>query len=259
MAEALDDGVAADAVTVRRYHSQIRRDAERLGGLVDNLFELSRLTRGAVELDRRPVALGDVVDQAVRAAAAPAAARGVRLEVRVAEELPRMAVGVRELGRVFTNLLENAVRHTPPGEAVVLEAVAEGGPDGAGDGGTACVRVAVRDTCGGIPAADLPRVFDPAFRGDAARSHDHRGGGLGLAIARGLVEAHGGSITVRNEGDGCRFTVRLPRATSDSANVAHLARPVGPLKPTQATRTTEPAERALPAATGSSGARGLVG
>ncbi len=72
--------------------------------------------------------------------------------------------------------------------------------------------VTVRDECGGIPAGDLDRVFDLAYRGDAARSpgDDHRGAGLGLAIARGLVEAHDGDIAVRNDDGGCRFTVRLP-------------------------------------------------
>ena len=77
----------------------------------------------------------------------------------------------------------------------------------AGSGG---VWISVTDECGGIPAPDLGRVFDVAFRGDSARSADGRGGGLGLAIAKGLVEAHDGSIEVANAGRGCRFTVRLP-------------------------------------------------
>jgi signal transduction histidine kinase len=71
--------------------------------------------------------------------------------------------------------------------------------------------IVVRDQCGGIPERDLNRVFDLAFRSDAARSKDARGGGLGLAIAKGLVEAHDGSIAVANEGPGCCFVVRLPR------------------------------------------------
>ena len=207
MAEALDDRVADDPHTVARYHHQIRHDAERLSALVDDLFELSRITSGALRLDRRPVPLGDVVAEAVRGARPSATARGVVLAERVGP-LPRLAVGARELVRVLANLLENAIRHTPPGGAVVVEAGTEGGDADA-------VILAVLDGCGGIPPADLARVFDVAFRGDAARGHDQRGGGLGLAIAKGLVEAHRGSITVANEVGGCRFTVRLPVAEGE--------------------------------------------
>jgi signal transduction histidine kinase len=200
MAEALDDGVADDPATVARYHQQIRGGAERLSALVDDLFELSRITSGALQLERRPVPLGDVVAEAVRAAGAPATTRGVALVERTGD-LPRLAVGARELVRVLANLLENAIRHTPPGGTVVVEARSAPGE----------VALSVLDGCGGIPPTDLARVFDVAFRGDAARGHDRRGGGLGLAIAKGLVEAHQGSIAVANEGKGCRFTVRLPR------------------------------------------------
>jgi signal transduction histidine kinase len=105
------------------------------------------------------------------------------------------------MARVVRNLLDNAIRHTPPGGRVRVEA--------GGDRDHAFVAVA--DMCGGIPDADLDRVFDLAFRGDAARTPSAGGGtGLGLAIARGLVHAHAGDIDVRNEGDG--FTVRLPLA-----------------------------------------------
>ena len=98
------------------------------------------------------------------------------------------------------NLLDNAIRHTPAGGRVVVESTSD--EHGA--------LLAVLDECGGIPAPDLDRVFDVAFRGDVARAKDDRGGGLGLAIARGLVEAQDGTIEVANHPHGCRFTVRLP-------------------------------------------------
>ncbi len=102
---------------------------------------------------------------------------------------------------VLLNLIDNAIRHTPSDGSVVVQA---GTDDGA-------AYVEVADSCGGIPDEDLDRVFDLAFRGDTARSPaSDGGGGLGLAIARGLVEAHDGAIAVRNDGDGCRFTIRLP-------------------------------------------------
>jgi signal transduction histidine kinase len=107
------------------------------------------------------------------------------------------------MARVVRNLLDNAVRHTPPGGAVKVQVRADH------DHAT----VSVLDGCGGIADEDLDRVFEPAYRGDTARSPaGDRGGGLGLAIARGLVEAHAGDIAVRNENGGCRFVVRLPLA-----------------------------------------------
>jgi signal transduction histidine kinase len=113
-----------------------------------------------------------------------------------------VALSTPEMARVVRNLLDNAIRHTPSGGTVTLEA-------GLDDTGTAA-EVSVQDGCGGIPEPDLDLVFDLAFRGDTARTPGDGGGGLGLAVARGLVEAHHGHITVHNEGPGCRFTVLLP-------------------------------------------------
>jgi signal transduction histidine kinase len=200
MAEALDDGVVSDAETVARYHGQLRRDSERLSLLVDDLFELSRINSGTLELDRRPVCLTEVVADAMSAARTHADLKGVRL-VDDVDELPRMEVASQEVTRVLHNLLDNAIRHTPAGGDVVV----------VGRTTDEAATIVVADQCGGIPEPDLSRVFDVAFRSDAARSKDSRGGGLGLAIAKGLVEAHAGSIDVGNEGDGCRFVVRLPR------------------------------------------------
>jgi signal transduction histidine kinase len=200
MSEALDDGVVTDEETVDRYHSQIRRDSERLSALVDDLFELSRINSGTLELDRRPVCLTEVVGDAVAAARTHADLKGV-VVVDDIDELPRMQVASQEVTRVLHNLLDNAIRHTPSGGEVSV--VGRASHDEA--------TITVRDQCGGIPEPDLNRVFDVAFRSDAARSRDARGGGLGLAIAKGLVEAHAGTIAVDNDGPGCSFVVRLPR------------------------------------------------
>jgi signal transduction histidine kinase len=107
-----------------------------------------------------------------------------------------------ELSRALGNLVVNAIRHTPEDGTVWVRAAVEEG--------VACLSVA--DCCGGIPADDLPRVFDVAFRGETARtpSTDGAGAGLGLAIARGIIEAHQGVIDVVNSGPGCRFEIRLP-------------------------------------------------
>ncbi|WP_067485624.1 sensor histidine kinase [Actinomadura hibisca] len=198
MAEALEDGVVDDEATVRRYHGRIRIEADRLTGMVDDLFELSRIHAGALRLSRERVGLADLVAEAVAGAEALARAKGVRLRGDVRAGLP-VQVDAGEFGRALRNLVVNAIRHTPSDGTVEVR--------GEIDGGQALVTVA--DACGGIPEQDLPRVFDVAFRGEAARTPGG-GAGLGLAIARGIVEAHAGEIGVANTGPGCRFVVRLP-------------------------------------------------
>ena len=202
MGEALDDGIVDEPEVVHRYHHQIVVDAERLSVLVDDLFELSRIHSGvAVGGDDR-ASLADVVADAVVGARAAAELKGVFLVDRVGD-LPEIDVSAGELSRVLHNLIDNAIRHTPSGGTVVLETCSD----------RAGAHVSVLDECGGIPTPDLDRVFDIAFRGDVARVRDEGGGGLGLTIARGLVEANAGSIEVANEERGCRFTVRLPVST----------------------------------------------
>ena len=204
LVEALEDGVVEDPVTVDRYHRTIREESDRLSGLVDDLFELSRIHAGALQLRPEDVRLGDLVSDALAGAAPVAEAKGVRLEGRVEGPDPTLRLSTPEVLRVLRNLLDNAIRHTPSDGAVVVAAGI--------DADSAYVEVT--DSCGGIPVDDLDRVFDLAFRGDTARTPAlDGGGGLGLAIARGLVEAHQGDIAVRNDGPGCRFTIRLPLTT----------------------------------------------
>ncbi len=200
MVEALEDGVVDEPATVARYLATIRHEADRLAQLVDDLFELSRIHAGAVGIERERVELGDLVSDALAASDVAASARGVVLEGALLEPAPLVSGSAPDLSRVLRNLLDNAIRHTPPGGAVRVEAASVGSH----------AVVSVRDGCGGIPAVELDRVFDLAFRGDDARTPGEASGGFGLAIARGLVEAHAGEIDVANEDGGCRFTVRLP-------------------------------------------------
>jgi signal transduction histidine kinase len=200
MAEALEDGVVDVPAQVADFHSRIRRETDRLSGMVDDLFELSRIHAGTLQLHLDRVSLADLVSDAVASVSPAAAAKRVRVRATPGA-WPTVVGSDTELGRVVRNLLANAIRHTPSDGAVVVAAGADA--DGAW--------LAVQDACGGIPADDLPRVFDVAFRGEAARSKDG-GAGLGLAIARGLVEAHRGQIAVQNVAPGCRFVVRLPVA-----------------------------------------------
>ncbi|MGH9001301.1 MAG: sensor histidine kinase, partial [Acidimicrobiia bacterium] len=199
MAEALCDGVVSDSGTVARYHAQMVGEVDRLAGLVDDLFELSRTQAGVVELHLEAVSLSDLVSDAVAGAVPVARAKGVRLEGHLRGSAPVLRLSTPEVARALRNLLENAIRHTPSDGTILVEAGVEG----------AAAYVSVTDGCGGIPELDLERVFDVAFRGETARTTGG-GTGLGLAIARGMVEAHGGEIVVGNENGGCRFTVRLP-------------------------------------------------
>jgi signal transduction histidine kinase len=203
MVEALDDGVVDDDAEVHAYYGRLTAETARLARLVDDLFELSRIEADALDLTLEPVSLGELVSDAVASASALADAKGVRVDGRVAARSPQVAASSRELTRAVVNLLDNAIRHTPRGGAVSV--LVGHGHDHA--------EVSVVDSCGGIPANEIDRVFELAYRGDTARTPRTGGGaGLGLAIARGFVEAHQGDIAVHNEGEGCRFTVRLPLA-----------------------------------------------
>ena len=204
MVEALEDGVVDDPETVARYYRTMGRETDRLAGLVDDLFELSRIQAGAVNLRLEQIPLDELVSDAVAGASLAAEAKGIRLGGDVASPPPVVELSIPEMARAVRNLLDNAIRHTPRGGTVWVDASA--------DSDARAALVSVRDGCGGIPAPDLPRVFELAYRGDAARTPGDGGAGLGLAVARGLVEAHHGEISVRNEGQGCRFTIRLPLA-----------------------------------------------
>ena len=200
MAEALEDQVVVDPRTVNQYHTQIRTEVDRLSTMIDDLFELSRIHAGALRLSRRMVGLEDVVAEVVASAEPLARSKGVRLTGAAVRGMPIYADSA-ELGRALRNLVTNAIRHTPSDGVVDVLAEVQSG----------MASVCVSDACGGIPPDDLPRVFDVAFRGESARTPaPDGGGGLGLSIARGIVEAHSGQIAVRNAGPGCQFLVRLP-------------------------------------------------
>ncbi|MBC9726235.1 sensor histidine kinase KdpD [Streptomyces sp. TRM68367] len=197
MAEALEDGMAADP---GRYLRQIRTEVERLNGMVGDLFELSRIHAGTLTLSLSRMSLYDLIGDALAGAYPLASENGVRLVGDHVEPVP-VEVDGKEMSRVLGNLLVNAIRRTPADGTVAV--AAERRPEG--------VVLSVTDSCGGIPDEDLPRVFDTGWRGTHARTPP-AGAGLGLAIVRGIVEAHRGHATVRNVTGGCRFEVILPLA-----------------------------------------------
>lgn len=203
LAEGLEDGVVEDRPEALR---QMRQTVDRMTGLVGDLFELSRLHSAPATRPpaRAMVSLVELTNDVTGELAAHARRRDVTLRLDVAGGDDRLAVrgSGDELARALTNLVGNAVRHTPPGGTVVVSAArAEDGR----------IDVAVVDGCGGIPAPDLERVFDVGWRAAPERDATDAGAGLGLAIAKGVIEAHAGSIAVENVPGGCRFDVVLPR------------------------------------------------
>jgi signal transduction histidine kinase len=205
--EALADGVAADRQTERRYLSSASRELEHLSRLVDDLFELARIDAGLLELTLEETSLHDLISDTISNFQPQAEQKHVRLEGEISGDVDPVLANPPRLQRVLHNLVSNALRHTPPDGTVTLRATPEGRR----------VQVEVSDTGEGIAAEDLPRVFERSFRGEHSRTRpdkdDAPGAGLGLAIARGLVEAHGGTIDVESDlGRGSRFYFTLKRA-----------------------------------------------
>jgi signal transduction histidine kinase len=204
MLENLVDGVEPpDPGAMKTMLAQV----ERLGRLVDQLLDLSRLESGAVPLERRTFDLQPMLEQAADEARLHAAGSGrdtVGLSVAVDPPGLRVEADPERVHQVVANLLENAVRHSPSGGRVTVTAASDHGG----------VRVEVADEGPGIPEQEAPRVFERFYRVDQARAAGDGGTGLGLAIARWIVELHGGDITVeRNIPRGCRMVVALPRGS----------------------------------------------
>ncbi len=194
MLEALEDGLAAP----EDYLPALRDQVRTLSTLVDDLFELARIDSGALTLELHEAELAGLVDGCLRGVAAEARARQVELESRVDSSIV-VRCAPEKVERVLQNLLANALRHTPSDGSVAV--FVEPGPN--------AVQVTVEDSGDGLSRESQARMFERFWRGDPARSA--RGAGLGLAIARGLVEAHGGRIWAENApGGGARVSFTLP-------------------------------------------------
>jgi signal transduction histidine kinase len=221
MAEAIDDGVVSDPATVRRYQRTIRTEVGHLSALMDELFELSRLESGALALQLERMALEDILSDALEGQLEHAAQAHINLFGSAEADLPPVRLDARQIQRVIDNLLQNALRHTPAGGAVVLHASRLTRANQ-----QAKVVIQVIDSGEGIAAQDLPHVFERTYRGEVSRTRSavdlddaSAHAGLGLAIAQRIVEAHGGEIAVTSPIDDEART--LLRATDiDTQSVA---------------------------------------
>jgi two-component system sensor histidine kinase BaeS len=200
--EALEDGVATlDARTVELLRAQTRR----LTRLSEDIGTVSRAEEGQVQMNLRTVQPAEVVGAAADSAAESYETKGVRLVTAIADGVPELALDPERIGQVLGNLLDNALRHTPTGGTVTISAAASRRSGG--------VVMSVADTGEGIPAEHLAHVFERFYRVDTARDRTHGGSGIGLAIAKAFVEAHGGqlSATSPGTGQGSTFRILLPR------------------------------------------------
>ncbi len=201
LVDAIDDELV-DEPTRRRYTRTMGTHIRALGGLIDDLFELSRMQAGEIRWALRQVSVGELVDETVQALHPAAAERGVSLAARLPDAPPITRADPEKLQRVLFNLVQNAIRHTPADGSVTVQV------DAQADGTV----IEVADTGVGIDPAERSRVFEPFYRGGADSARSTEGAGLGLAIAKAIVEGHGGRIWIEPATVGTRVRFTLPAA-----------------------------------------------
>jgi len=201
LSEAIEDDVG-DIETQRRYREQMSIQIRSLGALIDDLFELSRLEAGDVEWSMQQVRLDELVEETVEAMRAQAQAKGVAVLAAVPASTPPARANPEKVQRVLFNLMQNAIRHTPPDGSVTVAAEAT----------HASVEIEVADSGAGVERDEHERIFEPFFRGGDEASRTRSGAGLGLTICRAIVEAHGGRIWLAESGEGTRVRFSLPTA-----------------------------------------------
>jgi signal transduction histidine kinase len=210
MLDALTDGVVSDPETVARYLQQSRSEVSRMNLIINDLFELSQLDTGHIVLKLEQASVADIISDTLQGFSLSAKNKGIELTGSVAPRLDVACIAPEKISRVLQNLVENALRYTPAGGSVTLRA----------EQTENAMVVSVCDTGEGIPPADLPRVFERFYRGERSRAREapgsqpgglNAGAGLGLAIAKGLVEAHQGRIWAESEpGKGTTVSFSLP-------------------------------------------------
>jgi signal transduction histidine kinase len=205
--EALADGMVEDADTAQRYLRTAQKDIGALSELIDDLFQMAQLDAGGLPLEREVNSLSDLISDTLESFSELASRQEVSLQGSVTPGTDPLLMDVQRIGRVLSNLVSNALRHTPPGGSVQVQAQRAGRE----------VLVEVRDNGEGIQPEDLPFVFERFFRGEKSRNRATGGAGLGLAIAKGIIEAHGGRIWVESQpGQSTCFSFTLPVESNGS-------------------------------------------
>ena len=199
--EALNDGVLDDPETEQRYYRSILSDVMALNLLFDDMFELAQLDRVDAKLEKSLSSLEELIDECLERFQTISAERGVQLSANVGEDVDPLPLNSAKISRVLDNLISNSLRYTPKGGRIVITADRDGDR----------VIVSVEDSGPGFNEEDIPRLFEQFYRGEQARTRATGGAGLGLSIAHGVVEAHGGRIWAENvPGGGARISFELP-------------------------------------------------
>ena len=202
MVESINYGVVAEPETISRYLHSAQSEAEYLSQLINDLFDLFQLDAGVLQLHRESASIQDLISDTMESMAAQAQAHQLTLDGQVDESLSPVSIDAQRVQRVFYNLVQNALRHTPPEGTILLKAQDVGDE----------VQVDVIDTGEGIPEQEFSRLFESTYWPDQSRSRASGGTGLGLSIAMGIVEAHGGRIWVESQvGVGSKFSFAVPK------------------------------------------------
>ncbi len=201
--EALSDGVIDEPEMISRYLNTAQRDVRSLSALIDDLFQMAQLDAGGFPLNRAEASLNDLISDTLESFSELAYRESITLEGMVESNVDPVMMDTQAIGRALNNLIGNALRHTSAGGKVHVFARRT----------ERSVEVSVSDTGEGIRAEDMPLIFERFYRGEKSRNRGTGGAGLGLAIARGIVRAHGGDIRVESDGvpgRGARFTFHIP-------------------------------------------------
>jgi len=207
LVDAIDDEIVTDPAVVREYLTRISTNVHALSALIEDLFELSRLESGDIRWTMERVMLGELVEETVEAMRPHADASAVAVRAELSERLVAAQANPEQIQRVLFNLIQNAIRHTPADGSVVVRAVP--GTEGA-------IEIEVADSGPGIEHDDRDSVFEPFFQGGDRAARSDGGAGLGLAISRAIIEAHGGRIWLEDVERGTCVRFRLPLAGAPS-------------------------------------------
>jgi two-component system phosphate regulon sensor histidine kinase PhoR len=199
LAETLAQGAIDDPSVAKEFLGQINTETDRLAQMVQELGDLSRIESGQSPLVKRSIGIGEVIKRAAERIKPQADRAGLSINIDIASDLPPIAADRDRIEQVLVNLLHNSIKFTPSGGGITISAISSGDS----------LQVSVADTGVGIPADDLPRIFERFYKADRARSGG--GTGLGLAIVKHIIEAHGGKVWAQSkEGKGATFTFTLP-------------------------------------------------
>ena len=200
--ENLADSVVSDLPTARKYGEMINKESRRLSKVVESALLHSKFESGAAkDLERQPVRIAEII----KAALGETDVSGAAVVKHVADELPDVMGDGAALKSALQNLFANAVKHSSKPASISVSVKAAEGLDGS------AIEIAIEDHGPGIPASDLPYIFEPFYRGRQARDEQIEGSGIGLSLVKHVIDAHGGTIEVESpEGGGCRFTLLLP-------------------------------------------------